>query len=278
MAIITISRGTFSGGVMLAERLAACLGYRCLDRDTLVRKAAAGRVTEFDLRAALEEPPEYPGRLNHRRYIYLALIQAALWEEVRRGYVVYHGLAGHLLLKGAPGILRLRIIAPLESRIRMAGQRLGLDREQAVARIGQLDRDRRKWTQFLYGLDWGNPALYDLVINLDRLTLEQACSLVAATVAQSGFEVDTESQRIRNDFALAARVRKELAINIHTLNLEMDVEASGGRISLRGEGLEDDWHTIESVVLRVPGVNGCQFPGAAGPDVTAPGSPSTDPE
>ncbi len=36
MSIITISRGVFSGGEALAECVAVRLGYRCIDRDTLV--------------------------------------------------------------------------------------------------------------------------------------------------------------------------------------------------------------------------------------------------
>jgi len=39
MAVITISRGSFSGGKMLAECLAEKLGYRCIDRDVIVEKA-----------------------------------------------------------------------------------------------------------------------------------------------------------------------------------------------------------------------------------------------
>ncbi|MGA2149539.1 MAG: cytidylate kinase family protein [Bryobacteraceae bacterium] len=90
MAIITVSRGTFSGGKALAECLSKRLGYRCIDHDMLVRKAATRRVSEYDLRAALELPPASFGRLNHTRYVYLALIQAALTDEVGTGCAVYH--------------------------------------------------------------------------------------------------------------------------------------------------------------------------------------------
>jgi hypothetical protein len=58
-------------------------------------------------------------RYRHKKYIYLALIQAALAEEVRTGKVVYHGNAGHLLLPGGTPVLRTRIIAPLEFRVTM---------------------------------------------------------------------------------------------------------------------------------------------------------------
>ena len=258
MAIITISRGTFSGGKMLAECLSRTLGFRSIDRDTLVRKAATPRVTEYDLRAALEEPPAYPGRLNHKRYVYLALIQAALLEEVRGGKVIYHGMAGHLLLRGAPGLVRLRIIAPLEARIRMAQERLTLSRDDAAAHISRLDHSRRKWTQFLYGLNWEDPALYDLVINLERLSIEQACRLVLSTIEDGSFELKPEGRAILDDLALASCVRRELALNPLTLNLELEVESRGGDITVRGDSVGDDAESIQRVACGVPGVSGCQ--------------------
>lgn len=159
MAIITVSRGRFSGGRAIAECLGRKLGYRCIDRAMLVQRAATRRVSEYDLLAALESPPAFPGRFNHTRYIYLALIQAGLTGDVRTGRAIYHGLAGHLLLKGAPGLLRLRIIAPMDYRIRMARDRLRPGRSEVIAHIEAMDRDRRRWTQFLYGVDWGEPSL-----------------------------------------------------------------------------------------------------------------------
>src|SRR5512140_900882 len=100
MPIITISRGSFSSGKSLGESLAKRLSYRCIDRDLVVKRAAACGVSEEDLRAALERPPKFFGQSPHTRYVYLALIQAALTAEVASGEAVYHGLAGHLLLAG----------------------------------------------------------------------------------------------------------------------------------------------------------------------------------
>ena len=124
MSVITISRGSFSGGKTLAECLARRLGYRCIDRDVIVERAAAYGVSQHELRDALEKPPSFLDRFKHKRYLYLVLIQAALAEEVRTGKAIYHGLAGHLLLKGGQPILRTRIIAPMELRIRMVQDRL----------------------------------------------------------------------------------------------------------------------------------------------------------
>jgi cytidylate kinase len=255
MAIITISRGTFSGGKMLAECLSRRLGYCCIDRDVLAEKAATARVSQRDIRAALEEPPFIPRRFDHKRYLYLTLIQAALMEAIRSGKAVYHGLAGHLLLKGAPALLRLRIVAPLELRVRMAQERLSLTRDEAITHIGKIDQDRRRWTQFLYGVDWGDPALYDLVINLERVSIEQACCLVITMIEQPEFELSEERHAAMNDLALASRVRAELAVNPFTSNLEVEAEASAGVVVIRGS-LFEQVEQVEDVVKRVSGVIG----------------------
>jgi len=254
MAIITISRGSFSGGKMLAEQLGRRLECPCIDRDALVRRAATGRVSEWDLRAALEQPPDFPGAFNHRRYTYLALIQAALAEQVRTGRAVYHGLAGHLLLKGAPGLMRVRLIAPFEFRIAMARQRLNLSRNEAIGHIEAMDRDRRRWTQFLYGVDWGDPAQYDVVINLEQLSVEQACRLIVSAIEPGGLEFSVERRAALYDFAMASRVRAELARDLETLNLEVEVECRGGSISIRCDSGGEEAESIRRVVSAIPGV------------------------
>lgn len=255
MSVITISRGTFSGGKTLAECLSFKLGYRCIDRDVIVERAAARGVSEHDLRAALEQPPTALATLNHGKYVYLALIQAALAEEVRGGRAIYHGLLGHLLLKGGMGVLRLRVIAPMDLRIRLARERLELSRNEVIAHIRKMDEDRRKWTRYLYGVDWEDPCLYDLVINLEHISIDEACRLVTGMTKEAAFEFSPESQRALNDVALASRVRAELALNPFTANLEVEVHATSGSIWIKGS-LFEQREDVERVVQGVPGVTG----------------------
>jgi hypothetical protein len=82
---VTISRGTFAGGKWLAECLAGHLRYQCLDQDVIVEKAAAWGISQEELRAARDKPPTFLERLSHKRYLYLALVQAPLTEERRGG-------------------------------------------------------------------------------------------------------------------------------------------------------------------------------------------------
>ena len=256
MAVITISRGTFSGGKMLAECLSQTLGYRCIDRDVIVARAAEHGVSELRLREALDTPPShFLATANHRKYIYLALIQAALAEEVRTGRAVYQGLAGHLLLQGGIAVLRLRIIAPLEFRIQMARDRLSLGRGEAIAHIEKVDKERQRWTRYLYGVDWEDPSLYDLIINLEYLSIQQACRLVAGMVSEAGLEFSAEHQERMEDFVLGSRVRAALASSPFTSHLEVEVEARHGSVCIKGS-LYEQAEAVRGVALAVPGVTG----------------------
>ena len=241
---------------MLAECLADRLGYRCVDRDVIVERAAASGISQEDLRDALQKPPTFLDRFKHKKYLYLALFQAALTEEIRTGKAVYHGNAGHLLLKGGDHILRTRIIAPIEFRIQMAQKRLKLSRSEVLAYIQKMDHDRQKWTHYLYGVDWGDPALYDIVLNLEHVSIDESCSILSVMARQRCFEFDAACQAEMNDLALASRVRANVALNESTSDLEIEVTARGTLVSIRGKlASMSQVDEVRRVALSTPGVS-----------------------
>lgn len=255
MPIITISRGSFSGGKLLAENLGKRLGYRCIDREQIIQKAAAWGVSQDDLRTAIEKPPSFLGQSPHIKYIYLAFVQAALTQEVRTGNAIYHGLAGHLLLGKGPHVLRTRIIAPMEFRIDKVQDRLRCNRKEAIAYIQEMDQDRRKWTKFLYGVDWTDASLYDLVLNLEQMNQQEACDVICSVSQLKCFEFTPETQRIMDDLATASRVKANLAMDPATSDLQFEVMARGGSVSVKGDVVNPaQARQIGSIVRAVPGV------------------------
>jgi cytidylate kinase len=256
VSIITISRGSFSGGKMIAEEVAEMLGYRCIDRDVIVERAAAHGAPANELIDALEKPPAFLERFTHKRYLYLTLFQAAMAEEVRGGNVVYHGNAGHLLLKGVLSVFRVRIIAPLEFRIHMCEARLKMGRHEAMTYIGNVDQGRRKWTRYLYGVDWSDPSLYDMVLNLETMSVTEACNILAATVkGQKCFEFDIRCQSSINDLVLATRVKAALALHPETSDLEVETVAEDGKVWVRGKlGRRGQFEEVRHIAAHVPDV------------------------
>ena len=240
---------------MLAQCLAKRLGYRCIDRDQIIQKAAAWGVSQDDLRTAIEKPPSFLGQSQHTKYVYLTFIQAVLTEEVRTGDAIYHGLAGHLLLGRGPHVLRTRVIAPMDFRIDKVQDRLRCNRKEAIAYIEKMDDDRHKWTRFLYGVNWEDASLYDMVLNLEQMSLEEACGIIASVSQLKGFEFTPDCQRAIDNLATASRVKATLAIDPATTSLQFEVVAEGGSVSVQGDIVSPDQaKKIGNIVRAVPGV------------------------
>jgi len=255
MAIITISQGSYSGGRMLAEAVSRRLSYRCVHRDQVISKAAEWGVSQEDLRTAIEKPPSFFGQSQHTKYLYLAFIQAALTEEVRSGNAIYTGLAGHLLLGKGQHVLRTRIIAPMEFRIAMVEYRRQYSRKEAIAYIERKDEERRKWTRFLYGVDWTDASLYDLVLNLEQMSLVEACDVLCRLVESGCFQTTPETQGDLDNLALASRVKANLAMNPDTSDLQFEIAAQAGSIFLKGEiDTPGQLRKIRSLVENISGV------------------------
>jgi osmotically-inducible protein OsmY len=258
MSVIAISRGSFLGGKRLAERLAQDLGFRCVDREVIIDKVAAAGVSHDDLREALTRPPSLFDRwITHRKHVYLALLQAALAEEVKDGNVVYHGYAGHLLLEGAGPVFRVRVIASTEFRLNIAQRELEMNRDRALAYLHEVDRDRARWTHALYGVNWDDPCHYDMVLNLGHLfDIEEASKVLANAVRENKcLEFTPARKAAMHDFALASRVNAALVSNRPTDVLHLKVKSLNGVISIEGT-LDDDEQIkeVERVARSVPGI------------------------
>jgi cytidylate kinase len=250
MAVVTISRGSASGGLLLAQKLGEKLGYEIVSREDVIREAARFGASEESLQEALLKPPTFWDRFKHERRRYLTLVQAALCERAQKDRVVYHGNAGHLLICVVPHVLRIRLIASMSFRIGKVMERQHMGRSEAIRYIENADRQRRDWTRFLYGKDWLDPILYDLVINLEAMTVDTAAEVVAAAVQQPEFQSTEASRKAMDDLVLASRVRAALASNEETASVEVKVEADDGVVSLKGRVRPAD---LVDSVLRVSG-------------------------
>ncbi len=263
MPIITISRGTMSGGKALAECVAGALGSPCIAREVLVEAASKLGVSEESLREKMERSPGLWERLTTERRTYLLAAQAALADYAAAGDVVYHGLAGHLLLRDVPEVLRVRLIAPLPVRIKSLMEQRGMTRDEAERFITEVDQHRARWTRLMYGVDVEDPRLYDLVLNLEKTSINSACAVVVWMARQREFVVTDTARARLADFALACRVRLALAIDAASRGLELSIGAKDGVVTLTGEVPKPDMLThaserwmgeIRKVAEGVPGV------------------------
>ena len=210
MGVITISRGSYSMGKAVAEKVAEQLGYDVVSRDLLLSASERFHVPEIRLIRAIHDAPGILSRLSHNKQSYLAYIQAALTERVSKDNVVYHGLAGHLLLWQIPGVLKVRITADLETRVANEVQREGISASEAREIILEDDHQRRKWTQSIHGFDPWDSNLYDLVIRIDRLSVDDAVDFICKAAQSNGFRTTDKLLQTMKDLALASRIKADL--------------------------------------------------------------------
>ena len=205
MSIITISRGSYSRGVEIAEMVAEKLNYQCLARDVLIEASKEFNIPEVKLIQALEDPPSFFERFTNEKKKYIAYIQTALINNLRADNIVYHGLAGHFFVKDIPHVLKVRIIADLEYRIKFVMERDKISRDKAIDFLKKIDSARREWGQHLYGLNLEDPIHYNVVINTENMSLETSVDIICKMVAWEQFQTTPESQKKMDDLALSLK-------------------------------------------------------------------------
>jgi cytidylate kinase len=210
MAIVTISRGSYSKGKEVAEKVAQKLGYQCISRDVLLEASAQFNIPEIKLVRALHDAPSVLERFTYGKERYLTFIEAALLDCLQGDNVVYHGLAGHFYLKGIKHVLKVRILADLEDRVRLEMDREKISRDEALYILKKDDHERRQWSLRLFGVDTWDPALYDLVIHIHKITVTDAVDMICNTAGSEAFRTSPESQQVMDNLVLAAKVKAKL--------------------------------------------------------------------
>ena len=210
MAIITISRGSFSNGKEVAEKVSAQLGYHCISREVLLDASDRFHIPEVKLIRAIHDAPSILDRFIHGKQVFIAYIRSALADRAKADNVVYHGLAGHLLLKGLPHVLKVRIIADLEDRIKAEMEREWISEEEARLILLKDDEERRKWTKSLHGVDPWDSSLYDLVVRIHKLEVSDAVDFICQAANRKPFKTTAASQQKADDLALACQVKATL--------------------------------------------------------------------
>ncbi|MFH2129434.1 MAG: cytidylate kinase-like family protein [bacterium] len=252
MSIITISRGSYSRGKEVAEKVAAKLGYDCLSRDIVLETAIKYHVPEIKLIRALHDAPSILDRLMGGKEKYIADFRAVLLEHLKKDNVVYHGLAGQFFLKGIPHVLKVRILGNFEKRIQEEMKREGISEKAARQILEDDDEERRQWSIHLYGVDTWDPGLYDMVIKIDVISVDCAAEFIANAASRPIFKKTEASQKKLDDLSLAATVEAEIAENAVD-----SVRADNGDITvILKPGVKKKPALVEKISSSAAGIDG----------------------
>jgi len=205
MGVITISRGSFSRGVEIAEKLANKLGYECISRELLLEASKEFNIPEVKLINAIESAPSVFDHFKEGKKKYVAFVSMAFLEYIQKDNIVYHGFAGHFFTKNIPNILKVRIIANIDYRVKVLMEREKLPEDKARKLIHKIDEERRKWSQYLYGIDTNSIELYDVILHIDRLNVDGAVNFLYELAKRPCYQLTSESKSMLSKLLNAAK-------------------------------------------------------------------------
>ncbi|MES3003059.1 MAG: cytidylate kinase family protein [Pseudomonadota bacterium] len=157
-----------------------------------------------------------------------------------RGNVVLRGWGATCLLRDVPHIVTVRITRSFDKRVDWLMDNLGTDdRDFAQAEVRRSDDAHASRMHSLFGVTWGDPLLYDLVLNTDRVSIESAAAQILHLAARPEFQETDASRAKLESLALNSAVRAALKDNETTRDVNVDVDSSGGKVVLQGIVLND---------------------------------------
>jgi cytidylate kinase len=256
MPIVTIAHETGSGGPDIGMALAERLGYRYVDREMLSQAAKQYGVTEDKLTKLDETKPSLFERFDVETRHFLTVIQSGILDVAERDDAVINSRGGQILLRGITHALRIRVIAPFDIRVKRVMKKMtasgeGVDLRTVTKTVRDSDHEKSGRIRYLYDVDWSDPALYDVVINTEKLSVDGAVELIVGLVRRPELAATEASRQAVRDRALASRVRAALTAHPETRKYRINVEAEAGVIQLEGTAAIDK---ATEVARTVPGV------------------------
>jgi cytidylate kinase len=219
MAVITFSRQYGSGGDEIAARVREMLGYRLFDKRLMVQVASEMGLSDHEIVDFSEDNYKTRGfleRLFVRRSSRVVaeastwtrdttgartvaveqldeewcvrMVKATIQAAYKQDNIVIVGRGGQAVLQQMPGVLHVRVEAPVEKRIQRVrySEAAGLAPEYQQKRAEEIVSERDKATtaylRRFYDIAWDDPLLYHLVINTGKMGIEAAAHLVANSV------------------------------------------------------------------------------------------------
>ncbi|MFH0826110.1 MAG: cytidylate kinase-like family protein, partial [Pseudomonadota bacterium] len=256
----TVSRLVGSYGDEIAEKTAEKMGLQFVGR-TGLHELAMSCDPEYSEACTLYETEHGPGffeRLFFDRPAHRSLFEALTFEQASRGNVVMVGRGAQIVLHDLPGVFCVGVIASSEVRVERIMQRMSIPRKEAEYYVDKYDGERIKLIKMIFEKDPTDLLLYNLVINTNRYTADNAADVVVNAIGKMEREPNGKdlAEQLKSK-ALAKRiealVRKKLTSAV-ARHVEIDGDP-GGTIRISGHiGEKADKGRVEKIVTEYPGV------------------------
>ena len=138
-----------------------------------------------------------------------------VFAQAERGNVVLRGWGATCLLRPVRHVVRVRVTRPFAQRVDWLMDHLGTDdRDAAEAEVRRSDAAHASRMNAQFGVTWGDPLLYDLVLNTDRVSVDSCVEQILQLAGAAGVPGDAGVARdCWRAWRSSARVRAALKAN-----------------------------------------------------------------
>ncbi len=174
MAIITISRQSGSLGDEIAAYISSKLGCEIISRQYALDHFF-GELSEGTVARLNESAKFFVGNIPGSDITFRdKLVNEIRMKAASSENLVILGLGGCVILRGYPKAVHVRVTAEEHSRIAATAAKYGINSEDAREVVSIGDRKHKKFVTTVFGAELTSPDLFDMTVNTDRLSVEEA--------------------------------------------------------------------------------------------------------
>jgi cytidylate kinase len=256
MPVIALTQGMGSLAQDIAEQLAQELQVSVLQHEVSEHVADKMHVSKSLINRLRHGKAGAIERLTADRDSMAVYTAEEVLEAAARGNVVLRGWGATCLLRPVPHVPCVRILRPRAKRVQWLMAELDTDDAAlAEAEIRRSDQANAARMHEQFGVHWGDPVLFDLVLNTDRLSVDTCVQQIKALLARPEFAETEASRALLRGMALQAHVRAALRANEATHGVNITIDSVASQVTLRGIVLNaDEQRAAEQVAAAVPGV------------------------
>jgi cytidylate kinase len=240
----------------VAETLARELGLATMRHEVVDHVASKMLVSRSLITRLREGKAGAIERLTADRESMAIYTAEEVLEIAARGNMVLRGWGATCLLRPVPHVVCVRVTRPLARRVEWLMTHLDTDdADLAASEIRRSDQAHASRMHAQFGVTWGDPLLYDLVLNTERITVDGCVQQIRALVARPEFSETAASRALLQGLALQARVRAALKSDERTRDVSITIDSTAGHVTLRGIVVTaEELAATAQVAAAVPGV------------------------
>jgi len=235
MALVAITREMGSLGKDVAQGLSEALKVPLVYHEVIDNLADRMRVRKSHVIRLLDGSAGLLERLTADKTSMAIFTADEIVNMALNGGAVIRGWGATHLLRDVPHAVCVRVCAPFEVRKqRMMDRTKSTDADQVAEEIQKNDEAHTAIMRRNFQVQWTDPDHYDLVLNTERVGVQDCVDQVMRLVRSQAFAETEQSRQRLNDIALVWHVRAALRMAPTTRGLRVTVSAENGRVTLSG--------------------------------------------